>query len=209
MVIRLQSSKELEPPAPSSWVRGCRRLAILGLLLAGGLSNLLVQGTKANKLIFNLVEDVFFVPDVMKEAPQDQINIIARELETSQTRYFVYDNPNMTEPDIQMAALSPSGIPTWKNRWGERYKEYSQGEIRFHQALQNHTLRTYNVSKAEVFVILIPICAIVYWGTPQHMESAVIATKENGGTLDRRRIWMRVPPASAIHETAWLQTLRH
>jgi hypothetical protein len=105
---------------------------------------------------------------------------LSDELESSVTeRYFVYDDSNLTLPELRSQALGGAKL-TWPWSTNKRFASYGQGEIRFLQALEEHPLRTRKASEASFFVIPIPFGATWFWGTKRRCPKCM-------GRIDREQ----------------------
>ena len=108
---------------------------------------------------------------------------LIKELSNSAHRYFVYDNPTMTVPDIREKA--GRGNFTWRHKWGARYKMYAHWELEYLKALEEHPLRTHDANKADFIVIPIPVNAISVAGNPSEDMRHALDTLYNETLFQR------------------------
>ena len=100
---------------------------------------------------------------------------VLQKLQTTPFQYYVYDNPNITRPQVRQRAAA--GQFTWRQQWGQRYKEFAIWELRYLQALEasSHPFRTYNASEADLIIINIPWCALITAGRGNEMRETIDA----------------------------------
>lgn len=113
------------------------------------------------------------------------LKMVLEKLQATPFRYYIYDNPNITRHDIRIRAKN--GQFTWRQRWGQRFKEFSLWEIRYLEAFeeqqQQHqtspspspSLRTLNASEADFIIIPIPWCALMMAGMPNDLQNTMNA----------------------------------
>ena len=92
-------------------------------------------------------------------------------LESSTTRYYVYDHDKLVLSHIREKAIQDAP-KTWRAKWGARFSEYARGEIRWIEALERHPQRTLDPCKASFFVVPIPVGAALVWGSSQLIREA-------------------------------------
>jgi len=111
---------------------------------------------------------------VVSEAPLvSKIQKMTELLESSTTRYYVYDDEKFVLSDIRAKAIQDAP-KTWSNKWGQRYSKYAEGEIRWIEALERHPQRTRDPCEADFFVVPIPVTATIFWGQPQLFRDAFL-----------------------------------
>lgn len=119
-------------------------------------SNPLIQGNKS------------FAKDIFE---------IAKDLESSTFRYYVYDHPDLVQQEVRTRVKSGKGS-TWKRRWGRRFMEYAYGDLLQIEALEKHPMRTYDEAEADFVVIPIPVAGIVMYGYPSDTHRALEALSQ-------------------------------
>jgi hypothetical protein len=91
-----------------------------------------------------------------------------------QYRYYIYESSNLTLPKVRQKVFDPSAkAGGWgRQQWAKRFKPYAQGELRFHQSLEEHKLRTRNMSEAAFIVVPIPLGPAMFWGERADVDKA-------------------------------------
>lgn len=59
---------------------------------------------------------------LMDKTGDDRVERLTEMLETTSLRYYVYDNPNLTLPEVRSKAMDPRGVPTWKPKWDGAFR---------------------------------------------------------------------------------------
>jgi hypothetical protein len=102
---------------------------------------------------------------------------LIESLTAVQDKYYVYDDFNMSRPDIRSVVKEQGPrASTWKLTWGKRITDYALQEIMLLEALEGHPiLRTTNISDATIIIIPIPVAALISYGHPHDTRRALDA----------------------------------